>query len=264
MKGISILTIKKLYAMSGNECAMPACDTKLFSKAGVFLGEICHINAKNRNGSRFDPNQSDEERNGYDNLLILCPNCHTIIDSREDWYPAEALREIKKIHESNRGRKENDEDMFKAQQILNTSAAVNVSNSSNVVVNSPGAKQTTILQFKTPKKASPSIIPPSDSVANDRLSRSYIKHLIDRYNDFASKNKNRRAKFSYAVIYSSIQKQFGTKWDLLSVNDVEACAEFVQKKIDNTILGKLNKSKGRKNYSSFSEWSEMYPNLKQS
>jgi hypothetical protein len=237
MKGISILTIKKLYAMSGNECAMPGCDTKLFSESGAFLGVICHINAKNKNGPRFNPKQSNEERNGYDNLLILCPSCHKIIDSREDLYPAEALKEIKRIHEDYCGRSETDEDMFKAQQILNASSVVNVNNSSNVAVNSPGAKQTTILQFKTPGKSRLSMAPPSDSIASNRFCRSYIKHLIERYHKFASQNKSRKTKFNYTVIYCNIKTKFGTKWDLLSVSDFEACVEFLQKKIDNTIIG---------------------------
>lgn len=261
MKDISILTIKKLFAMSGNECAMPGCKVEILSESGVLLGEICHINARSKKGPRFDPSQSNEERNGYGNLLILCPNCHKIIDSREDLYPAEALREIKRIHEEYCGRGETDEDMFKAQQILNASSAVNVSNSSNVAVNSPGAKQTTVLQFKTSGKSGPSIAPPSDSIANNRFCRSYIKHLIERYHKFASQNKSRKTKFNYTVIYSNIKTKFGTKWDLLDVSDFEDCAEFLQKKIDNTIIGKRNKANGVKNYSSLSEWKERYPNL---
>ena len=261
MKGFSILTIKKLYAMSGNTCAMPGCNAKLFSEIDTFVGQVCHINARSIGGPRYDPSQSDEERNGYGNLLILCPKCHAIIDSREDLYPAEALREIKRIHENICGRSEIDEDIFKAQLILDASASVNISNSTNVVVNSPGATQTTILQFKTNKKTQPAINPPVGSIANNRLIRSYIKHLIDRYNEYASKDKTRKTKFSYVAIYSSIQKKFGTKWDLMSVDSSDELADFIQKKIDKTFIGRQNKSKSWKNYSSIREWEKRYPDL---
>ena len=261
MKHISILTIKKLYAMSGNVCAMPSCNTKLFTESEDFLGQICHINARSKNGPRYDQNQSDEERNSYDNLLILCPNCHVIIDGREDLYPAEALKEIKRIHEKYYGRMERDEDLFKAQRILNTSTSLHVEHSNNVAINSPGTTQTTVLQFRTTKKTPPPINPPADSIASNRLLHSYIKHLIDRYNDFASKDKNRKSKFHYSVIYRNIQQKFGTKWDLLNVNDVPALATYLHAKIDRTLLGRLNGSKGRKNYSSLDEWTRSHPNL---
>jgi hypothetical protein len=42
-----------------------------------------------------------EERREFDNLILLCPNCHTLIDELDpDAYPVETLNEIKARHES--------------------------------------------------------------------------------------------------------------------------------------------------------------------
>ena len=41
-----------------------------------------------------------EERDHYDNLIYLCPSCHTKIDKQEDDYPAEDLFQLKEEHES--------------------------------------------------------------------------------------------------------------------------------------------------------------------
>lgn len=48
---------------------------------------------------------TDAERNGYDNLLLLCPNHHRLIDGlrRDDW-PDERLFQIKADHERGLGR----------------------------------------------------------------------------------------------------------------------------------------------------------------
>ena len=46
---------------------------------------------------------TDRERNGYDNLIYLCANCHRIIDaplSGETDYPVDRLKRIKSEHEN--------------------------------------------------------------------------------------------------------------------------------------------------------------------
>ena len=38
-------TIKRLFAVSGNRCAFPNCQTHLSDEHGIIIGEICHIEA---------------------------------------------------------------------------------------------------------------------------------------------------------------------------------------------------------------------------
>ena len=81
----SIRAIQRLYAMSGNRCAFSGCTAPIIEDspgmAGINMGEICHIRASKAGGERYDPEQSDAERHGYENLILLCRRHHKLIDS---------------------------------------------------------------------------------------------------------------------------------------------------------------------------------------
>lgn len=97
----SVATIKRLFAVSGNRCAFPGCHSALIDlTSGKVIGEVCHIKANKPGGPRYDPNQTEEERQGFDNLLILCPNHHEIIDADIEAYTVERLQAMKTKHES--------------------------------------------------------------------------------------------------------------------------------------------------------------------
>lgn len=100
MKTISDQTIKKLFGLSSNICAFPKCKQILVDqKIGKVIGEICHIKAKNADGPRYDSTQNEDDRNNFDNLILLCPNHHTIIDSDIEAYTVSRLINMKKEHE---------------------------------------------------------------------------------------------------------------------------------------------------------------------
>ncbi|MEI7810664.1 MAG: hypothetical protein WCI41_03905 [bacterium] len=99
MSGPSVSTIKKLCAVSNNICAFPCCENKLITN-DKFIGKICHIKAKSIGGKRYDPKQTEEERNGFENLILMCPIHHDVIDNDDISYTVERLLEIKKEHES--------------------------------------------------------------------------------------------------------------------------------------------------------------------
>lgn len=92
-------SLRQLYAHSGNQCAFPGCDHPIFNKKGVFIAQVCHINAANEGGERYNTEQTDEERRAYDNLLLMCHRHHKETDIIED-FPEEKLRELKEIHEA--------------------------------------------------------------------------------------------------------------------------------------------------------------------
>jgi DNA-binding transcriptional ArsR family regulator len=93
--------IKKLFAYSGNQCAMPECKEIIVDPSGAMLGKVAHINAAEPGGARYDPKMSDEQRRAFDNLFIVCGKHHDIIDYKENEadYPAEVLRKFKATHE---------------------------------------------------------------------------------------------------------------------------------------------------------------------
>lgn len=96
-------TKKKLFALSGNQCAAPDCDNRLISHDHTtVITEICHIEAASPMGPRYNLLMSDDERRHFNNLILLCGVCHPIIDNKENEhkYPVELLKEWKKNHES--------------------------------------------------------------------------------------------------------------------------------------------------------------------
>lgn len=94
---ISITVIKTLFGASPNVCSYRGCDEKLTDPAWKEVNaEIAHICGERPGAARYDPSMSDEERNGYDNLLLLCPKHHKLIDRLDpDGHPVELLREMK-------------------------------------------------------------------------------------------------------------------------------------------------------------------------
>ncbi len=97
--------IKKLYALCGNKCAFDGCANPIFEDSGVLTGECAHIKAQSANGPRYDKNQTMEERDGYENLIMLCSRHHTIIDQEVEKYPVDRLQKIKQEHEAKFGYK---------------------------------------------------------------------------------------------------------------------------------------------------------------
>ena len=94
----SITEIKLLFARSGNQCAFPKCDAPLAFN-NTLTGEICHIKGTRPGSARHDTDQTDLQRHQYDNLILLCPTHHTVIDADEDSYSVDRLIRMKKEHE---------------------------------------------------------------------------------------------------------------------------------------------------------------------
>lgn len=95
-------TTRQLDLLSGNQCAHPNCSRQLLAEDHQsIIGKICHIEAASKNGPRYNPNMSDDERRSYDNLILLCDEHHTIIDNRksEHKYPVSLLKQWKQEHE---------------------------------------------------------------------------------------------------------------------------------------------------------------------
>lgn len=92
-----------LSMKSGGRCALKDC-RKILTSDGVksdpaVIGEAAHIYGENKTAARYKEDMTETERNHYNNLIYLCPSCHTKIDRQEKDFPAEFLFQIKKEHE---------------------------------------------------------------------------------------------------------------------------------------------------------------------
>jgi hypothetical protein len=91
--------VRRLYLLSGNQCAFPDCTHPIILHDGTYVGELCHIRAAEHGGERFDSSQTNEDRRSYDNLMFLCHD-HHVITNDVSKYSAEQMAEIKANHES--------------------------------------------------------------------------------------------------------------------------------------------------------------------
>lgn len=90
--------VRRLFALSGNQCAFPDCKDEMIDEEGEFIGQICHIEAAEIGGERFNENQSDEDRRSFKNLLLLCYR-HHVKTNDVMRYPTSTLAKIKEDHE---------------------------------------------------------------------------------------------------------------------------------------------------------------------
>ena len=158
-------TIRRLDTLSGNECSNPDCSNKLIAKdKDTIISKICHIKAASPKGPRYDQNMDDEERRSYDNLLLLCDECHSIIDNLNnvDNYPVELLEMWKKTHENNNLLKNSKKNNF----LITAINAI-----SNLKIENEEQNNSTINNFKI-----------CDKIAYNSIKRN--KSLIDEYKIF--------------------------------------------------------------------------------
>ncbi|MCK4655128.1 MAG: HNH endonuclease [Candidatus Cloacimonetes bacterium] len=92
--------VKLLWGRSGNRCAIQDCRIELSTSGDPsIIGEIAHIIAKNKNGSRGINKLELNKRDEYNNLILLCPTHHTMIDKDPNHWNIKKLHEIKDNHE---------------------------------------------------------------------------------------------------------------------------------------------------------------------
>ncbi|TDX02188.1 hypothetical protein [Dinghuibacter silviterrae] len=92
-------TIKKLFALSGNNCSFPSCSEKIVDSNNHLIGEICHIEAAEPGGQRYNPTSTDDYRRSLENLILLCGNHHKITNDVNK-FPVSELKRLKVAHEA--------------------------------------------------------------------------------------------------------------------------------------------------------------------
>jgi hypothetical protein len=89
---------RALMANSGGRCCNPACRKNLLveyeGRRGT-IAEMAHIIARSKDGPRGDSPLDPDERDVYDNALLLCPNCHTEVDEFPLMFVRDLLRRWK-------------------------------------------------------------------------------------------------------------------------------------------------------------------------
>ena len=100
---ITVQSRKILWGRSGNRCAYPGCNQELhqvIEQNNTVIGEECHIEARSCEGPRFNSNLSEVQINSFENLILMCPIHHRIIDDNPNEYTVSVLKKMKADHES--------------------------------------------------------------------------------------------------------------------------------------------------------------------
>ncbi len=100
---IEAKTKRLLLARSGGFCGNPNCNTDLYplfeSREITNVEELAHIIGQSEDGPRGDDDLPLEERDDYENIILLCPTCHTKVDKFPHIYPVATVRNWKQTHE---------------------------------------------------------------------------------------------------------------------------------------------------------------------
>lgn len=105
-RSFSVSDTKALYSLAAGRCAFSDCRETLILEASELgagikqIGEIAHIVAHSSDGPRGDASFPEDKLDNYDNLILLCPKCHTKIDKQPEKYSVDFLKTIKQEHEA--------------------------------------------------------------------------------------------------------------------------------------------------------------------
>jgi len=219
-KAIPALLSKKLYQEVANHC--PFCDI-----ADVAVLEIHHID-------------EDPSNNKIENLIVVCGNCHSKI-TRGEISPADVHTKKMEVFWTNRTQPR------QAEKSQRQSVSVNAGSISDSIIANT---------VNLGRKRSPRMQYPADSVGADTIKKGYIDYLIKRYFDYrkADVSYGSSRPFSHAEIHSTIQRKFKAKTFFIHVSRFEGLCDYIKSRVDQTIQGKRNRSRGIQNYDSFERY----------
>lgn len=91
-----------LWGRAASRCAF--CQAELIGEAteadpACVIGEECHIVAASPDGPRGDSAVPLDQRDNYENLILLCPTHHKLVDSQSSTHTVQALMQLKAKHE---------------------------------------------------------------------------------------------------------------------------------------------------------------------
>jgi hypothetical protein len=108
------------------------------------------------------------------------------------------------------------------------------------------------------EKRKPKMEYPVGSIGADLLRRNYIRYLTERYFRYreadASFGRKAVRRFSYAVLFKNIESHFKAPTYFIPIVRFDELVDFLQKRIESTILGKKNRARGHRNYETFDEF----------
>lgn len=111
--------------------------------------------------------------------------------------------------------------------------------------------------IKASRKASASTAAVVGTIGADMLRKNYVGYLVRRYNEFLKIGRDSfgdKRNVSYSFISSRIIKVFKAPANSLPLGRFEDVVTFIKEYIDDSIVGRNNRSKGGRSYESFEDF----------
>jgi len=109
-KAIPPATRLRLFSEAAGHCQKPDCLDTLFPVelgGDKHIAEMAHVIPHGEAGPRHEDRPAGEfDPDAFENLILLCPTCHTKIDKDPDGYPRNILLDWKQNHVSSLAAKQ--------------------------------------------------------------------------------------------------------------------------------------------------------------
>lgn len=109
-KAIPTATRLRLFGAASGHCQKPDCLDALFPAemgGDKHIAEMAHVIPHGDDGPRHEDRPADDfDADTFDNLILLCPTCHTKIDKDPKAYPRNILLDWKVNHLARLARKQ--------------------------------------------------------------------------------------------------------------------------------------------------------------
>ncbi|MFQ1050810.1 ABC-three component system protein [Avibacterium paragallinarum] len=89
------VSAKDTKILWGTQSQCTICRCRLWNN-GHTIGEHAHIRGENPGSARYDKDYPENKLTTEENIILLCPNCHTEIDKDESKWSVNELLKIKK------------------------------------------------------------------------------------------------------------------------------------------------------------------------
>jgi len=124
----------------------------------------------------------------------------------------------------------------------------------NVVAGSVNVAGDLNIRLPPGKRAAPPYVVPG-TISEDPVMRGYLKHLFDRYNEFKGwECSTTGTKPGFSRIYSAYKREMKYDWKHSPQALFPRAVAFLQRRIDDTKLGRIKKSRREKLYSTYEEF----------
>lgn len=213
-------------------------ETKIRSLLQKEIGSTCPF-CENDDVEHFQIHHIDEtpSNNEFENLLLLCPTCHSKI-TKGDILQIDVWK--RKVQLASKDKKK--PPRAKVIQFNAKVGSAVVGDNNNVTINPTHKK--IINKY------------PEGSIGVDRDKMNYISYLISRYNEYKEYEVG-KGNVKYGFFGTKLKQRYGigsTKTIYnVSIDKFDELSAYIQSRIDGTMLGKINR-KTQRNYISFEEY----------